>query len=112
MRDAWLGRGGIIEEWGQFLRIERLFQVRRFEVGFIGRSALLKKGAALVRDHGQKQANDLRQEPDAMFGHDLSEHMPSIVIPATTLTRRTERVFVHARAVFTTAAGISLRGIS
>ena len=56
------------------------------QFGLIGDTLLAQGASALLWDHGQEQANDLREQAQAMLGDGLAQDMPGLVIPITALS--------------------------
>ena len=78
--------------------------IRWLKMGVIGRAGFAERRAALVRDHCQKQADDLGQEPDSVYRDRFSQHVTAIVIPTTAFTSGAEGVLIETGTIFTGTA--------
>jgi len=54
---------------------------------------------SLLRNHLEKQANDLSQKSNAMIGNDIAENKSSLVIPIPAFPSRSKTIFIEARPI-------------
>jgi hypothetical protein len=82
------------------------------QVHFVSDFGFSNCDLALIRDHGQEQADDLDQQAAAITHYGVTQNRLSLEIPVSPLAGATEAVFVETHPVPAAAATISFSNVS
>jgi hypothetical protein len=93
----------------QDLSIDGWFWFR--PISTISLSLVAQGTAALFRDHGWKETDDLGEQAKAMLGDGFSRQVPGFVAPIATLPGRASAVLVESRTVLAGATRVAVREI-
>jgi hypothetical protein len=54
---------------------------------------------SLLRNHLEKQTNDLSQKSNTMIGYDITQNKSPLVIPVAAFASRSKAIFIEARPI-------------